>query len=192
MDENMNILPPDRDIFHEAKKSVSIKQKEHLVRAREKAKQTIERRRRLEQEEKQKELDGNKDDDDEEDEEEDPVPPVVKKQSKRPTKKSTDLTEEEYDARKFEKFMKNMTAYERLKVQNIKDQEEAKKVKLSLNQDEYDHMIFLLEQEQKSKELQNASPIEPKQSEPQQEQVRRVVKNCVGSYNNQTSRFGGC
>ena len=189
MDENMNILPPDKDIFHEAKKSVSVKQKEHLVKAREKAKQTIERRRRLEQEEKQKEL-SKDDDEEEEDDEEDPVPPVVKKQSKRITKKSNDLTEEEYDARKFEKFMKNMSAYERMKEQNIKDQEEAKKVKLSLNQDEYDHMLFLLEQEQKSKELQNASPIEPKQSDPQQEQVRRVVRNCVGSYNNKTSRFG--
>ena len=51
-------------------------------------------------------------------------------------------------------------------------------------------MLFLLEQEQKSKELQNASPVEPKQNDPPQEQSRRVVRNCVGSYYNKPSRFG--
>ena len=189
MDENMNILPPDRDIFHEAKKPVSNKQKEHLVRARESAKKTIERRRLLETQAKEKEaLDASKEEEDEE-EDVDPEPPIVKRQLKK-SAKITPLNEEEEDARKFGKFMKNMNNYERLKEQHKKDAEEAKKVKISLSQDEYQHMCNLLEEDQKKKELASACPVEPKISQDQPDTVRRVVTNVAGRYNNRPSRFG--
>ena len=188
MEENMNILPPDRDIFHEAKKPVSNKQKEHLVKARQSAKQTIERRRLLEQEAKQKEA-REKEEDEPEEEEDDPDPPVVKRQVKK-SSKVVSLSEEEYDARKFEKFMKNMNNYEKLKEQHRLDAEEAKKVKISLSQDEYEHMCNLLELEQKNKQLAIANPVEPKQREAEPDQVRRVVSHIAGRYNNQSSRFG--
>jgi len=182
--DDLNVLPPDKDIFHQAKKPISNKQKDHLIRAREKAKETIERRRLLEKQEQDK-LDAPPPEEASEEEEE-PVKPK-KKSVKKPIE-----TDEEKQTRKFETFMRNMNAYEQMKVQHQKDLEEAKKVKVSLNPDEYEHMLYLLEKDQKEKELAQASPVEPPKKEPPKnvEQVRRVVGNVGGRFARKTSRFG--
>lgn len=175
--DDLNILPPDKDVFHD-KKPVSNKQKEHLARARQAAKETIERRRKLEAEaKKEAEKEKEPEQQEEEEEEEIPEPPVVKRQPRKTTKKNTDLSEDEIDLRRFEKFMKNMKTYEDLKVQNIKDLEESKKVKVSLSQEEYDHMLALLDKENKATEIIKANPAEQKKPDPLDKPLVRNFRN---------------
>lgn len=169
----MDILPPDKDIFYE-KKQASSKQKEHLVKARIKAKETMERRKKAEEllhnppaENIKVDID-NKDEESESDEEVVPTPPPLRKQK---GSKKVVRTEEETELHRFEKFMKNMNSYEELKEQHLKDLEEKKKVKLSLPQDEYDYMLQLIEKDK----LEKANPITPKASEGKPEQKERPV-----------------
>ena len=200
MEDNLNILPPDKDIFHE-KKVPSNKQKEHLVKARAAARDTIERRRRLEKEEKNREE--RKDDkkennidlsttekiveDNVEESESDDSPPPVRK-GKKIVPRHRELTAEELEAHRFDKFMKQMNNYEKAKLQHAKDAEEAKKVKLSLNQDEYTYLQGLIEADAKREELAKQNPAEPKKVvEPvsQQALIRNLKFNQGGK-----SRFG--
>ena len=54
---DLDILPPDEAVFHKAeKKGSSNKQKEHLIKARAKARETIERRRMLDKQAKENKI----------------------------------------------------------------------------------------------------------------------------------------
>ena len=122
MSDDLSILPPDADVFHK-NKPTSDKQKSHLVKAREKARETIERRKMLdqqlkEQEKKKKEKEDLEPVQEEDDEEDDEVEIVRKIKPKKQSKKVV-LTEEEEDARRFQKFMKNMKMYEAEKEESV-------------------------------------------------------------------------
>jgi len=172
--DDLNILPPDKDVFH-AKKQVSKKQGEHLARARESARKTIENRRALEAKAKLEaktetvaepkseplpDIGIDPDVGSESEPEMEVLPPKITRQSRsRAGRKIVELSEEEADTRRFGKFMKQMKAYEDMKVQHAKDVEEAKKVNVSFTQAEYDHMIQLLDGEKSRKELSEANPV---------------------------------
>ena len=182
MDDSLKINPPDNAVFE---KKASSKQKEHLARAREKAKETIERRRKLDVESnlklviKEEDKLENQEEPtaEEEKEEQEPVKP------KRETKKKTE-TAEDKELRKFESFMKNMNLYEEVKIKHAEQVEEAKKVKCSFTQDEYDYIMGRLEEDDKRNEanLAKANP----QSQPKPEApIRRTLNTRP-----KISRFG--
>jgi len=167
---DLDILPPDSDVFHKSDKKTSTKQKDHLIKARAKARETIERRRQLDKEAKEKAIAEEKNEEVEEEveeeiEEEEPKPKPTKKK----VAKKVELTEEEQELRRFEKFMKNMNHYEKLKEQKRIDDEEAKKIKVSFTQEEYDELLKILdEKEGKAKqeqELKDAIPTAPKKQD---------------------------
>ena len=185
--DSLNILPPDKDVFHEVRKPVSDKQKSHLVKAREAAKATIERRRRLEQEEKEREqkeqeekkgklVDLSTDEKIlESEEEEEEVKPKKKVKAKKVE------TEGDTELRRFEKFMKNMKLYEQCKIDHQKALEEAQKVKVSYNKEEYDHILNLLERDSKEKELQKLNPSKTEKQK-EQEEPNKTIKAGNSSY----------
>ncbi len=198
---DLNILPPDKDIFHE-KKQTSDKQKAHLAKAREAAKATIERRRQLEALEKAKEESKGKMVDlstdekilEKEEEERDDTPPP-----QRPPRKSTkkkEESEEDVELRRFQKFMKNMKTYEDMKELHRQEEEEKKKIKVSFQKDEYDHMIYLLEKEEREKELEKKNPAKVENNKQEPERVipaQSNIRSIRGFQNAPTrrSRFGG-
>lgn len=169
---DLDILPPDSEVFHKnEKKPVSTKQKDHLVRAREKARETIERRRKLDRESKEKK---NEDEegmpeppDGDPEPEPDPEPEEPKKRNSK--KKEVQLSEEEIEARRFEKFMKNMNHFEKLKEQKRIDDIEASKIKVSFTKEEYDELLKILDEKddkaKKEQELKDAIPTAPKKEE---------------------------
>lgn len=174
MDSDLNILPPDKDIFHE-KKQVSNKQKEHLIKAREAAKATMERRRKAEEELKRKE-EAKENVTVEESVEEEEVEETPKPKRKGKAKVEREETEHERDLRKFDQFMKNMKLYEEAKVAHQKQIEEANKIKFSLTKDEYNQMMYILDQAEKKTEL---AAMNPAKSEPQkrEEAIKpRIIK----------------
>ena len=198
--DDLSVLPPDRDVFHE-KKPCSTKQKEHLSRARESAKKTIERRRALEIAEKARadtskavvpepERPSSPGQDPDVASEDEPEPPLIAKSKsvRKGGRKTVELTEEEADERRFAKFMKNMSAYERLKVQHAEEAEEAKKVKVSLTQAEYEHMVNLLDSDKKKREmeLEKTNPVEPSKTAP----TRPRISSMRGNVNAYNERFG--
>ncbi len=65
--------------------------------------------------------------------------------------------------------MKNMNHYEKLKEQKKIDDEEAKKIKVSFTQDEYDELLKLLDEkegkERKEQELKDAIPVAAKKQD---------------------------
>lgn len=197
----MDILPPDNDTFSTGgRKPVSNKQKEHLARARVAAKATIERRRKLEEDAALKEVvqvvpvdrPPSPSQDPDVGSEDEPEPPELTRQparnsSKRVSRKTktVELSEEEVEIRRFEKFMRNMNTYEALKVKHAEEQEEAKKVKLSISQDEYQHMLHLLEKDDLAEEAaleREANPVK---------EVKPVLRRANYSSNRNTvNRFG--
>jgi hypothetical protein len=167
---DLDILPPDSDVFHKSDKKTSTKQKDHLIKARAKARETIERRRQLDKEAKEKAIAEEKPEEIEEEVEEEVEEEEPKaKPTKKKVAKKVELTEEEQELRRFEKFMKNMNHYEKLKEQKRLDDEEAKKIKVSFTQEEYDELLKILdEKEGKAKqeqELKDAIPTAPKKKE---------------------------
>ena len=167
---DLDILPPDSDVFHKSEKKASTKQKDHLVRARAKARETIERRRQLDKEAKEKAIAEEKPEEIEEEEneeiEEEPKP---QKNEKKKVVKKVELTEEEQELRRFEKFMKNMNHFEKLKEQKKIDDEEAKKIKVSFTKEEYDELLKILDEKEdkktKEQELKDAIPVAPKRED---------------------------
>ena len=196
---DLNILPPDKEIFHE-KRQASEKQKAHLAKAREAAKATIERRRQLEalerakEESKGKMVDLSTDEKilEKEEEERDDTPPPPK--PRKSTKKKEE-SEEDAELRRFQKFMKNMKTYEEMKELHRQEEEEKKKIKVSFQKEEYDHLIYLLEKEELEKELETANPAkvekqeEPARVVPAQSNVRSIRAFQVAP--TRRSRFGG-
>lgn len=172
MNEDLSILPPDTDVFHnKVNKTTSEKQKAHLERARAKARESIEQRKLLQRQNMGEKITNTlpKSDDDEEVEGEEEI---LKVKGKTKNKK-VELTEEEVEARRFDKFMRQMKKYEQHKEQLKKEEEEAKKIKLSLTNEEYEELVKILDKEEelanKKKDLEQESPALPKkveQSEP--------------------------
>ena len=183
MTEDLNILPPDKELFHEReKKPCSLKQKLHLEKARVAARETIERRRRLDQEAKAA---AAKEEEEESEEEEVPV----KRKGILKQKAEVVLTEEEEEARHYAKFMKSMNRYEKHKALKLQELEESKKIHMSFTPEQHAHIKAMLEREQESfktkQALAKASPVAPKESEPVNPQIRRLLNK--GS---KVSRFG--
>jgi len=166
MSDNLSILPPDNDVFHKTGKQTSEKQKTHLQKAREKARETIERRKMLDKQAKEDEKPKDLEPVEEESEEEEEV--IVKPKSRKQTKK-VELTEEEVEARRFNKFMKQMKKFEEHKEMLMREEEEAKKIKLSLTNEEYEELVKLLDKEEelsnKKIALEQESPALPKKVE---------------------------
>ena len=169
---DLDILPPDSEVFHKnEKKPVSSKQKDHLVRAREKARETIERRRKLDRESKEKKNDDEEGmpepPDGDPEPEPDPEPEEPKKRNSKMKKEI--LSEDELEVRRFEKFMKNMNHFEKLKEQKRLDDEEAKKIKIIFTKEEYDELLKILDEKddrsKKEQELKDAIPMAPKKEE---------------------------
>ena len=157
---DLNITPPDNAVFE---KKASTKQKEHLARARLKAKETIARRRQLDIEANLKA--GEKDEDKEEDNEhkqnepEEPEPPKQKREIKA---KKVELTDEEKELKRFEKFMHNMKLYEDAKLEEAYEREEAKKIKCSFTQEEYDYLMKRCEDDKPTPVLPKSKSAPPK------------------------------
>jgi hypothetical protein len=176
---DLNILPPDNDTFI-TKKQTSERQKAHLKKAREIAKQ-----RQIQT--KNPEITDNQivenESDEEEIEEEPPkiVKPTQKAVKKLPAKKKTDkyrLTPEEIaereDLEKFEKFMKHMNKYEQVKEKMRQEEEDKKKIHVKYTQEEYDELLKVLkiqeereEQMNKPKEPEVKTPVQPSKNESQ-------------------------
>jgi hypothetical protein len=176
---DLNILPPDNDTFI-TKKQTSERQKAHLKKAREIAKQ-----RQIQT--KNPEITDNQivenESDDEEIEEEQPkiIKPTQKAVKKLPAKKKTDkyrLTPEEIaereDLEKFEKFMKHMNKYEQVKEKMRQEEEDKKKIHVKYTQEEYDELLKVLkiqeereEQMNKPKEPEVKTPVQPSKNESQ-------------------------
>ena len=167
---DLDILPPDSDVFHKNEKKVSTKQKDHLVRARAKARETIERRRQLDKEAKEKAIaEENPEEIEEEENEQIEEEPKPQKNEKKKVVKKVELTEEEQELRRFETFMKNMNHYEKLKEQKKIEDEEAKKIKVSFTKEEYDELLKILDEKEdkktKEQELKDAIPVAPKRED---------------------------
>ena len=185
MDDELNIIPPDKDIFE--KRPVSKKQREHLAKAREKAKATMDRRRKLEKEAKEEE-------EEEESEEEQIIEekPVKKKAAQRAPRKKVVIkeeTEDETELRRFEKFMRSMKQYENLKEEHQKDLAEAQKVKLSLDSDEYERLVQLVKEDDAKRALAKASPAEPQKKE-EPTRPPPIIRRIDNHNYRKTKRFG--
>tara|TARA_A100000171_G_C2120888_1_gene140694 strand:+ start:1172 stop:1735 length:564 start_codon:yes stop_codon:yes gene_type:complete len=181
---DLDILPPDEAVFHKAEKKVSSnKQKEHLIKARAKARETIERRRMLDKQAKENKIEEEPEIEDEEEEEEIEQP----KPKPKPKGKKVELTEEEQELRRFDKFMKNMNYYEQLKADKAREEEESKKIKISFSQEEYDELLKFLEEkelkEEKEQELKDAIPVAPKREEEQVTSVHHSLRPRSFRYN---------
>lgn len=188
MDGDLNVIPPDKDIFE--KKKISTKQREHLAKAREKAKATMDRRKMLDEQKKDEEVE-------EEVSEEEEAPASVKKpkptkKAKKPTPAAKRVeTEEEGELRRFEKFMKSMSKYEQLKVQHTQEIEEAKKVKLSLDQDEYERLVALVKADEAKRELEKKSPVDkPKKEVDTKPSEAPLVRHMTNYNHRRAKRFG--
>ena len=186
MSDDLSILPPDKDLFHD-KKPVSQKQKLHLEKARLAAKATIERRRALDIEAKKKlALEDEVDVGSDAEEEEKEVPKQPKSILKQKPPKTAVLTEEEDDTRRFNKFMKNMNKYEKFKEQKLKELEEAKKIHMSFTPDQHQHIFKLLAAEKNTKkQLAAVDPVKAKPDDVIDPRVRRVLGG-----SGQLGRFG--
>ncbi len=110
---DMNILPPENNVFD--KKVLSNKQKEHLVKARAAAKATVERRRKLDAEQKEmekktEELQPLQEETQETEEQEENIPVEqnvqIKIKKSNPVPKKKVMTEEERENHRFQKFLK--------------------------------------------------------------------------------------
>jgi len=189
--DDLTVLPPDKDIFHE-KRGATTKQKEHLVKARVKAKETMERRKKADAEAQEKEkakevaenvkLDVAESSSDEEEEIVKPPPLRKQKGSRKPAR-----SEEETELHRFEKFMKNMNQFEDFKAQAIADAEEAKKIKLSIPKDEYDYIQSLLDKDK----LDRANPVVAKKADPTPEIPKAVIRSLrTQRVNSRCGRFG--
>ena len=180
MDDSLKINPPDNAVFE---KKVSSKQKEHLARAREKAKETIERRRKLDVEANVKL--GIKDEDKESplperpEPDDEPEPPKPKREPKKKTE-----TPEDKELRKFESFMKNMNLYEEVKMKHAEQVEEAKKIKCSFTQDEYNYLMGRLEEDDKRNEA-NLAKANPASKPRAEAPIRRTMNTRT-----KVSKFG--
>ena len=177
---NLNITPPDNVVFE---KKASSKQKDHLEKARLKAKETIIRRRRLDEENsKIEEKDDDKletSEDKEKEEKEESVKP------KREFKINKIIeSPEDKELRKFESFMKNMNLYEDVKAKHQEQIEEAKKIKCSFSQDEYDYIMNKLEEDDKRNE-ENLNKVNPSLPSKKEIPIRRTMNTRT-----KVSRFG--
>ena len=194
---DLNILPPDEKIFHEKKSRITEKQRLHLAKAREKARETTLRRKQLDLEnQKKKKEDENivlekkeESDDDDDDEDVLPPPPVKPKKEPKTRKTKKDMSDEEKEIHRFEKFMTNMKYYEELKIQNEREKEESKKIKMSFTQDEYDDILKVLNEAEKKAEIEKQSPVvAPKAVAPQPKKINLISNHNLKSHNR--SRFG--
>ena len=199
---DLNILPPDNDTFI-TKKQTSERQKAHLKKAREIAKQ-----RQIQT--KNPEITDNQivenESDDEEIEEEPPkiVKPTQKAVKKLPAKKKTDkyrLTPEEIaereDLEKFDKFMKHMNKYEQVKEKIKQEEEDKKKIHVKYTQEEYDELLKILKiQEEKEeatnkpKEPEAKTPVQPSKNESQNPMLLSSQFNRNRVNNLRRNRFG--
>lgn len=195
----MNILPPENNVFD--KKFVSNKQKEHLIKARAAAKATVERRRKLDAE--QKEIDKKQEEHDvpvvnEEQEDVEEESPSVEqnvqlKIKKTPTvSKKKVMTEEEKETHRFQKFMKNMSQWETFKKEEEERIEESKKIKVSFTPEEYDHIDFLLKREGEARERNEAEKLQSQKpvpvSKPRIMTSQKYTNNRIAG--NKLNRFG--
>jgi len=168
MDFDLNISPPDSEVFKKTEKSVKPKrqmtdaQKEALAKAREKAKQNNLKKKQIEEpveEEVESEAES----------ESVPEPPPVKKQvakRKAPVKRVV-KSEEEIKKEEFEKFMSNMSAFEKYKQDKIEEDKEKQRVKISFEPDEYAELLQILEKNEKDKEMLKHSPVAASKKEEQ-------------------------
>jgi hypothetical protein len=200
---DLNILPPDTDTFI-TKKQTSERQKAHLKKAREIAKQ-----RQIKP--KNEEINDNQsvenESADEEIEEQQPIitKPTQKAVKKLPAKKKTDkyrLTPEEIaereDLEKFEKFMKHMNKYEQVKEKMRQEEEDKKKIHIKYTQEEYDELLKILkiqeerdeEQMNKPKEPEIKTPVQPSKNESQNPMLLSSQFNRNRVNNFRRTRFG--
>ena len=198
----MDILPADDDTFI-TKKKTSERQKKHLERAREIAKQ-----RQIQT--KNTEINNNQvvEDEEEEEEIEEEHPPKIVKPTQKavkklPVKKKPDkyrLTDEEIqereDLEKFEKFMKHMTKYEQVKEKIRQEEEDKKKIHVKYTQEEYDELLKILklqeeqdEQVNKPKQQEVKTPVQPNKNDIQNPHLlsSQVNRNRI---NYRRNRFG--
>ena len=169
MNEDLSILPPDTDVFHnKVNKTTSDKQKAHLERARAKARESIEQRKLLQRQNMEEKITDTPSKSNDYDEEVDCEEEVLKVKGKTKNKK-VELTEEEVEARRFQKFMTQMAKFEQHKEQLKREEEEAKNIKLNLTPDEYQELVKLLDKEDelaiKKKDLEQENPALPKKVE---------------------------
>ncbi|MBC8305706.1 MAG: hypothetical protein H8E55_59320 [Pelagibacterales bacterium] len=178
---NLNITPPDNLVFE---KKTSSKQKDHLEKARVKAKETIIRRRRLDEENsKIEEKDDDKLETSEDKEKEEEKEESVKPKREFKINKKIESPEDK-ELRKFESFMKNMNLYEDVKAKHQEQIEEAKKIKCSFTQDEYKYIMDRLEEDDKRNE-ENLNKVNPSLPSKKEIPIRRTMNTRT-----KVSRFG--
>ena len=175
--DNLNISPPDNAVFE---KKASTKQKEHLARAREKAKETITRRRKLDVEANLKLGEKEEDKEDNEHKQNEPEEPEAPKQKREFKVKKPELTDDEKELKRFEKFMHNMKLYEDAKLEAAYEAEEAKKIKCSFTKEEYDYLMKRCEDDKPTPVLAKSNSV-PKKEQP----LRRTMTS-----RDKISRFG--
>ena len=195
---DMNILPPENNVFD--KKVLSSKQKDHLIKARAAAKATVERRRKLDAEQKEIEQKPEKSEEPVEEELEEqvddacvPEQNVNLKVKNKSTPKKKVLSEEEKETHRFQKFMKNMTQWEEFKKDEEERIAESKKIKMSLTAEEYDHIDFLLKRENDMIDKAEADKLESQKPKPPPPKARVLTSQKYINHRNsgnKLNRFG--
>ena len=154
MEDHLNILPNDNDVF-DKKKSTSEQQKSHLAKARQKAHQALQRKKEAKKKDVQSKDTLLSDEEEKQESEEEEMPiPVKPKKIVKP--KKNQMSEEEAEIYRFEKFMKQMQNYE--KVKELHEQEVAESKKQEFYKNNHERIMALIEQDDKKKEIAESTP----------------------------------
>jgi len=199
---DLNILPPDDQTFIK-KKEVSTRQREHLTRARQVAKQKIQAQRDRDIDNQSVKTADEEENNENEENFETPLtntkldkkfvdkctPKERKPREKKTIKddykfRTEEEIEEKMELEKFSKFMKQMKKYEETKERMKQEEEDRNKIHIKYTQAEYDELLELLNVKSKEEEkpvVKAVNPIEDK----------KINKNVIPQidYNNYLGRF---
>ena len=199
---DLNILPPDDQTFIK-KKEVSTRQREHLTRARQVAKQKIQAQRDRENQNQSVKSEDEEENNENEENFETPLTNTkldkkfvdkCKPKERKPREKKTikdeykfrteEEIEEKIEVEKFSKFMKQMKKYEETKERMRQEEEDKNKIHIKYTQEEYDELLELLNVKSKEEEKPVVSAENPVED-------KKINKNVIPQidYNNYLGRF---
>ena len=138
-DEGGDINTSINEIF-DTGKHTSQKQKEHLARAREAAKKTIEYRRELARREDARQKEEKEE---VEKREHAPLPPPPEE----PPSSKAELTDEEKEEKQFGKWMKNLQKAQLAAIRQKEEEEERNKVLCSFSKEEHARLMRLVDED---------------------------------------------
>lgn len=158
MDDEIDAVSVPKQIFDTEKGKASIRQREHLVKARAAAKATMDARRELARREEERMIKEAQTP-----AEEEPQTPIAYDP---PAAKQPPPVAEDEDVA-FERWMKNFNKAQQRALKVQKEREESQKVIVKYSQEEYDHLISLVEADKERQRAIEEEANRPKTPPPQ-------------------------